>query len=83
MYPILDKYHRGDQNRTQICTEFNIAPHTFNYWLTKYRKDRHRLESNFIDVAVVHEKDVEVEEMNAGRAIRVHYPDGTLIEIPI
>ena len=39
MYPLIELWMTSDQTQQWICEEYNIKPHTFNYWRSKYRKE--------------------------------------------
>ena len=84
MFPLMELYEDSGMTQKQFCVEMDIVPHTFTYWLNKYRKSMATIitkeaKPEFVELAV----STNQESVATHRLIRISYPDGTLIELPI
>ncbi len=85
MYPMMELYEESQMTQKQFCLEMDIVPHTFTYWLSKYRKSKKRSspasdsKNEFIELAVASTPS----SSNLARFMRITYPDGTKIELPV
>jgi len=84
MYPLIEMYEQGEMSATEFCYKENIAPHIFYYWISKYRNEHHG-KSKFIDIAIndVKALKTKAETQTQSGIIRVQYPSGLIVEIPV
>jgi hypothetical protein len=84
MYPFIELYEGSGMSQKQFCEEQHIVPHTFTYWLTKYRKSKRSKsiiseQNEFVALNI----SEPTEKLTKLRQIRITYPDGTLVELPV
>ncbi len=84
MFPLMELYEDSEMTQKQFCVEMDLVPHTFTYWLTKYRKSKQPTKKTVVAGKFV-ELEVEAPKTKgeAVRHMRISYPDGTLIELPV
>lgn len=84
MFPMIELFQESGMTQKQFCEEKDLMPHTFTYWLSKYRKSvqpklQTKSKGDFVSLNVSATTDVK----ESVRQMRITYPDGTLIELPI
>jgi len=84
MFPMMEMYEDSGLTQKQFCSQMGLMPHTFNYWRNKYRKTK---KSDFTKEAKAEFVELKValppQSPSPHRLIRISYPDGTLIELPV
>lgn len=77
MYPLIELWLHTDRSQRSICEEYQIKPHTFSYWRSKYQKEKDRepkAPSAFIPI------EVNEEGPQAGSYyLEIEYKDGTIL----
>lgn len=84
MFPMMELFEDSKMTQKQFCIEMDIVPHTFTYWLNKYRKShepkgQQRSQSDFLSLNVIS----GAPSKEFVRQMRITYPDGTIIELPV
>jgi transposase-like protein len=84
MFPMIKLFVESKMTQKQFCAEMDLVPHTFTYWLNKYRRSiKSKFQSkptgDFVSLNVTSTTPAK----ESVRQIRITYPDGTLIELPI
>ncbi len=79
MFPLVKRYLASGQSKVDFCAQHNIKVHTFQYWLGKFKEDR--LDNKQLDRFVPIQ--IKEEEAVMNRSIRVTFPSGLKVELPI
>lgn len=74
MRPIVEAYARYKGSKKAFCEEQNIAPHTLDYWRSKFNNVKTET-SGFIAL--------ELSPGSGGQTIELHYPNGVRAIVPI
>ena len=77
MYPLVELWLSSDRTQRSICEEYQIKAHTFNYWRSKYQKEKRKKEkpaSGFIPLEVNNEA-----EHSRSYFLEIEYKDGTVV----
>lgn len=81
MFPIVESFLQGQLSLHEFCHSQNIKAHTFQYWLTKYKnkdKGQSRIKKDqFVPLTIKESQTIET------RSIKISYPSGMIIELPI
>lgn len=83
MFPLIELFEESGMTQKQFCIEMDIVPHTFTYWLNKYRKRKkpgmQKSKPEFVELEISSNRDL----VTTDRLIRITYSDGTLVELPV
>lgn len=83
MFPIMELFEESGMTQKQFCKEMDLVPHTFTYWLNKYRKTKktgvQKSKPEFVELAI----SSNLDSVTTERLIRITYPDGTRVELPV
>lgn len=84
MFPLVELFEDSGMTQHKFCAEMDLVPHTFTYWLIKYRKSKNKIvnresKPEFVELAI----SPDAESVLSTRLIRITYPDGTLVELPV
>jgi hypothetical protein len=84
MFPMVELFEDSGMTQHKFCAEMDLVPHTFTYWLNKYRRSKNKRVNNetkpeFVELAI----SPGSESVLSTRLIRITYPDGTLVELPV
>ncbi len=79
MYPLIELWLHSDRSQRSICEEYDIKPHTFSYWRSKYEKEKSgkaeaKSERSFIPIQVDERNDIKGDYY-----AEIEYKDGTLL----
>ena len=79
MYPLIELWLSCDRTQQSICQEYDIKPHTFNYWRHKYRREKEELSqeqetSSFLPIEVNQQGDRQGVYF-----AQIQYKDGTVL----
>ncbi len=79
MYPLIELWLTSDRTQGSICEEYDIKPHTFSYWRSKYEKEMSgkaeaKSEKSFIPIQVDERNDIKGDYY-----AEIEYKDGTLL----
>lgn len=77
MYSLVELWLHTDRTQRSICEEHQIKPHTFNYWRSKYGKEKgksEKAESGFVSLQVNNELG-----QDQGYYVQIAYKDGTCL----
>ena len=80
MFPLVKQYLSGDVSQTKFCETHGIKVYNFQYWLSKYKQERagrQDLNHQFIPVELNNSNDKQ------DQYIRISYPNGLTIDLPI
>ena len=75
MYSLVELWLGTDRTQRSICEEHQIKAHTFNYWRSKYEKEKENREktgSGFVPIQVNNEL-----KHDRGYYAQIEYKDGT------
>ena len=77
MYGLIEQWHESGQSKQAFCTAAGIAVCVFDYWRRKEKMNKVEGESRVGFREVTAPQRSPVEE---GSQLRVHYPDGRVLE---
>ena len=77
MYPLIELWLTSDRTQGSICEEYEIKPHTFSYWRSKYKKEMSakteaKSEKRFIPIQMDEHNDI-----NGDYYAEIEYKNGT------
>ena len=77
MISMIRQWQESGKSQVQFCTERQIKPSGFNYWLKRYRESF--ASGVFVPVQVVRGKQ---SRKVLDTSIEIHYPNGTRVHLP-
>jgi len=79
MYPLVKEYLSSDISQREFCQGRKIKVHTFQYWLSKYKRDqiKQNQEDKFISL------EVNESSPSLNQVMRISYPSGMIVEFPV
>jgi transposase-like protein len=80
MYPLVKMFNESAQSMEQFCQDHGISMHVFNYWRSKYNIQARPKKSSFVALEVSNTKE-RLPQSN--RVMKISYPNGVVIELPI
>ena len=82
MYPLIELWMHSGRTQQSICEEYNIKPHTFNYWRSKYRKENEASKISEEDTPYFVPIKVDAQTQDClSYFAEIHYTDGTILRI--
>lgn len=78
MYPLIEAWECGEENRQSFCQRHQLALSTFSYWLTHYRKT-HRVSSGKPPGSFM---AIQPEVPAFGEPLEILYPNGVKLRVP-
>jgi hypothetical protein len=76
-YPaLIQEYEKSGMRQKAFCAKNNITYSTFQFWLSKIRKDREK-RNRFLPVRVI-DQDVPAAIPSP---VEICYPDGTILKL--
>jgi hypothetical protein len=81
MFPMMELYEESDLPRKQFCKEMDIPLHTFTYWLNKFRKSKMHPSAPHVNKEFVKLEILPPTSLVGN--IRISYPNGTVVELPV
>jgi len=71
MFALIEQWEESSESRKAFCRKHNLAPSTFSYWYSKYRKPGPSKEPGFVEV-----------QPHLSRSLELIYPNGVRIRLP-
>ena len=75
MFTLIEQWEKSVTSQKEFCTQHDLRPHVFYYWLNKYKRMRSTSRSGFVPVEI---SAGEAQPKDQGE-IQIQYPNGVMV----